>query len=99
LAQSYVSGYGARAMRNPHHRIWAHLKNPALPEAPPGAIAGGPNSMMQDPYIRALGKTGCPPQTCYVDNTDSYSTNEVAINWNASLAWLAAFADDWARSR
>ncbi len=99
LAQSYVSGYGARAMRNPHHRIWAHLKNASLPEAPAGAIAGGPNSMMQDPYIRALGKTGCPPQTCYVDNTDSYSTNEVAINWNASLAWLAAFADDLARTR
>jgi endoglucanase len=99
LAQSYVSGYGARAMRNPHHRVWAHLKNASLPEAPPGSIAGGPNSMMQDPYIRALGKTGCPPQTCYVDNTDSYSTNEVAINWNASLAWLAAFADDLARAR
>jgi endoglucanase len=99
LAQSYVSGYGARAMRNPHHRVWAHLKNASLPEAPPGAMSGGPNSMMQDPYIRALGKTGCPPQTCYVDNTDSYSTNEVAINWNASLAWLAAFADDLARAR
>ncbi len=99
LAQSYVAGYGARAMRNPHHRVWAHLKKASLPEAPPGAVAGGPNSMMQDPYIRALGKTGCPPQTCYVDNTDSYSTNEVAINWNASLAWLAAFADDFGKPR
>jgi endoglucanase len=94
LAQSYVAGYGARAMRNPHHRVWAHQKDARLPEAPPGAVSGGPNSMMQDPYIRKLGKGGCPPQTCYVDNVESYSTNEVAINWNAPLAWVAAFLDD-----
>jgi endoglucanase len=96
LAQSYVAGYGTRALRNPHHRVWAHQKDRALPEAPAGAVSGGPNSMMQDPYIRKLGKSGCPPQTCYVDNIESYSTNEVAINWNASLAWVAAFMDDLA---
>jgi len=94
LAQSYVAGYGTRPMRNPHHRVWAHQKDPTLPEAPPGAVSGGPNSMMQDPYIRKLGKSGCPPQTCYVDNIESYSTNEVAINWNAPLAWVAAFLDE-----
>jgi endoglucanase len=94
LGFSYVAGYGRDAMRNPHHRVWAHLKDPALPEAPPGAVAGGPNSALQDPYIRRMGMGGCPPQTCYVDNTDSYSTNEVAINWNAALAWTAAFLDD-----
>jgi endoglucanase len=96
LAQSYVAGHGARAMRNPHHRIWAHQKDPALPESPPGAVSGGPNSMLQDPYIRKLGKGGCAPQTCYVDNVESYSTNEVAINWNAPLAWDVAFLDDLA---
>ena len=99
LAQSYVAGQGARAMRNPHHRIWAHQKDPALPESPPGAVSGGPNSMMQDPYIRKLGKGGCAPQICYVDNVESYSTNEVAINWNAALAWDVAFLDDLATTR
>jgi endoglucanase len=94
LAQSYVSGYGTYAMHNPHHRVWAHQKDSALPEAPPGALAGGPNSALQDPYIRKLGLGGCPPQTCYVDNIESYSSNEVAINWNAALAWTAAFLDD-----
>jgi endoglucanase len=97
LAQSYVSGYGTYAMHNPHHRVWAHQKDPALPEAPPGALAGGPNSALQDPYIRKLGMGGCPPQTCYVDNIESYSSNEVAINWNAALAWTAAFLDDVGR--
>ncbi|HXU06879.1 MAG TPA: glycoside hydrolase family 9 protein [Polyangia bacterium] len=94
LAFSYVSGYGTHALRNPHHRVWAHMKDAKLPEAPPGAVSGGPNSTLQDPYIRKLGMSGCPPETCYVDNIESYSTNEVAINWNATLAWMAAFLDD-----
>jgi endoglucanase len=98
-AQSYVAGFGTRAMRNPHHRFWARQKDPRLPEAPPGALSGGPNSALQDPYIRKLGMSGCPPLTCYVDNIDSYSTNEVAINWNAPLAWAAAFLDDIAHRK
>jgi endoglucanase len=44
LAFSYVSGYGTHALRNPHHRAWAHQKDPKLPEAPPGSVSGGPNS-------------------------------------------------------
>jgi endoglucanase len=99
LAFSYVAGYGTHALRNPHHRVWAHQKDPKLPEAPPGAVSGGPNSTLQDPYIRKLGMSGCPPETCYVDNVESYSTNEVAINWNASLAWMAAFLDDIAHKK
>jgi endoglucanase len=99
LAISYVSGHGTIAMKNPHHRIWAHQKDKKLPEAPPGAVSGGPNSALQDPYIRKLGKGGCAPQTCYVDNIDSYSTNEVAINWNAALAWYVAFLDDIAHAK
>ena len=98
MGLSYVAGYGTRAMKNPHHRVWAHQKDPRQPEAPPGAISGGPNSMLQDPYIRKLGKSGCPAQTCYVDHVESYSTNEVAINWNAPLAWDAAILDDLARA-
>jgi endoglucanase len=27
-------------------------------------------------------------------NIESWSTNEIAINWNAPLAWAAAFLDE-----
>src|SRR4029078_12784191 len=80
LAFSYVSGYGTNALRNPHHRVWAHKKAPKLPEAPPGSVSGGPNSPLQDPYIRKLGMSACPPQTCYVDHVEPSSTNTGAIN-------------------
>ncbi|GLW73810.1 endoglucanase [Kitasatospora phosalacinea] len=91
LDRSYVSGYGERASENEHHRFWAHQNDASLPHPPAGSFAGGPNSGLQDPVAEAQ-LTGCAPAACYVDDIGSYSTNEVAINWNASLAWLASFA-------
>jgi endoglucanase len=98
-AQSYVSGYGARSLHNPHHRFWAHEKDATFPSVPPGIVSGGPNSGVEDPYARQLGLSGCAPQQCYVDDIESWSTNEIAINWNAPLAWVAAFLDDVSRRR
>jgi endoglucanase len=92
--QSYVSGYGTRTLQNPHHRVWAHEKDPKLPSVPPGIVSGGPNSGTEDPYAKQVGLPGCAPERCYVDDIESWSTNEIAINWNAPLAWTAAFLDD-----
>ena len=89
---SYVSGFGENALENPHHRFWAHQKKSSFPHPPPGALAGGPNSRLQDPTSSRL--AGCPPQRCYIDNVDAWSVNEVAINWNAPLVWVAAFLDE-----
>jgi endoglucanase len=94
LAQSYVTGYGARAVHNPHHRFWAHQANARYPSPPPGALAGGPNSGLQDPYAQGAGLAGCAPEKCYVDHIESWSTNEITINWNAPLAWVAAYLDE-----
>lgn len=87
---SYVSGYGESALINPHHRFWAHSVNPELPAPPPGALSGGPNSNPTDPPMKAQRKD-CIFQKCYLDDLGAYSVNEVAINWNASLTWVAAY--------
>jgi endoglucanase len=92
LNQSFISGYGERASQNQHHRHWAHSLDPKLPSPPPGSLAGGPNSGLQDP-VAQQNLPGCAPAKCYIDELGSWSTNEVAINWNSSLAWVAAFAD------
>jgi endoglucanase len=89
LDQSYVTGYGARPLEHPHHRFWAHQANAKFPPPPPGAVSGGPNSGIQDPYAQAAGLAGCAPEACFVDNIEAWSVNEVAINWNAPLAWVA----------
>jgi endoglucanase len=91
LSTSYVAGYGDQAVRNVHHRFWAHQNDPTLPTAPPGSLAGGPNSHLEDPVaVRLL--AGCPQQKCWVDDIGAYSVNEVAINWNSALAWVAGWA-------
>ncbi|WP_216327616.1 glycoside hydrolase family 9 protein [Deinococcus aestuarii] len=92
LDKSYVSGYGARPLVNPHHRFWAHSRDPRFPAPPPGALAGGPNSSPADPTGNLL-KGRCAPQTCYLDDIGTSSLNEVAINWNAPLAWVTTYLD------
>jgi endoglucanase len=94
LDRSFVSGFGARPMRNPHHRFWAAQKDPNYPPPPPGALSGGPNDTnMSDPIAAEL-KGECAPQTCWADHIDSYAMNEVAVNWNAPLVWVAAWLDE-----
>lgn len=93
LDQSYVSGFGARPLMNPHHRFWAHQLDPSLPGPPPGVVSGGPNSTsMSDPIALTM-KGKCAPQRCWKDDISAYALNEVAINWNAPLLWVAAYLD------
>jgi endoglucanase len=90
---SFVSGYGTYAMQHPHHRFWAGQPERGYPNVPPGALAGGPNANPADPAAEAPEVAGRAPAKRYIDDIDSYSTNEVAVNWNAPLAWVAAFLD------
>jgi endoglucanase len=97
LDQSYVTGYGIRPLRNPHHRFFAKQVRKDRPEPPPGIVSGGPNSGLQDPYARGAGLVGQAPQKCFLDHIESWSTNEVTINWNAPFAWVVAFLDEQAQ--
>ena len=98
LAFSYVTGYGTYKEENPHHRYWSYELDATLPMAPDGILSGGPNAGLQDPYVRALGfvpgDLDNPSQRCFVDSIEAWSTNEVTINWNAPLAWIASFMQD-----
>jgi endoglucanase len=90
LNHSYVTGWGEKSPQNQHSRIYGHELDPALPNPPAGSLAGGANSGLQDPFVQRL-LAGCTGQFCYVDDIQSYSTNEVAINWNSALAWVSGF--------
>jgi endoglucanase len=93
LNMSYVTGYGEVASQNQHSRWYARQLNPDLPNPPRGTLAGGPNSSIQDPLAQQKLR-GCVGQFCYIDDIESWSTNELTINWNAPLAWIAAFIAD-----
>jgi endoglucanase len=98
LGQSYVTGYGDRPLEHPHHRFWAQQANAKYPSPPPGALSGGPNSSIDDPYAKAAGLKGCAPEKCFVDHIEAYSVNEITINWNAPLAWVSAWLDEKAHA-
>ena len=86
---SYVTGFGTRPFMNPHHRISVA---DGIEDPIPGFLSGGPNPGKQD-------ASTCPYYTsdyadeCYADNMNSYASNEIAINWNASLVAMVGWLD------
>lgn len=97
MAKSYVTGYGTRPLENPHHRFWAHQANAKYPKPPAGVVSGGPNSGLEDPYVKAAGLTSCAPEKCFIDHSEAWSTNEITINWNGPLMWVAGWLDEHAK--
>jgi endoglucanase len=86
-------------MLNPHHRFWANQPDKGFPAPPPGAVSGGPNSNSSPRPDEPVGPPkGCAPQTCWVDDVGSFTTNEVAINWNAPLVWVSTWLDQRSRT-
>jgi endoglucanase len=97
LNLSYVTGYGDVFSQNQHSRMYSHQYDPTLPHPPVGSVAGGPNSTTAstgDPVSTPLFKNGCAAQFCYIDDIGSWSTNEITVNWNAPLSWVASFIAD-----
>jgi|GEM_PF-1006896 len=83
----FVTGMGSKSPKNIHHR-----PSVAIGRALPGFLVGGPNSRGNDEVMRQYIQTYSPPPAkCYLDEEAAYSTNEVAINWNAPLVFLAAY--------
>lgn len=82
---SYVSGFGGKAMRKPHHRP-SQADN--IKEAIPGFLAGGPNPAQQDKQQCSIPYPSELPAKSYLDEECSYASNEVAINWNSPLTYL-----------
>ncbi|MCO1340142.1 glycoside hydrolase [Kocuria polaris] len=100
LNNSYITGYGHHYSKNQHSRWFANSLEPSLPNPPNGSVSGGPNSMTEtwDPVIKSLydDERPCAPQFCYVDDIQSWSTNEITVNWNSALTWVASFVADQA---
>jgi endoglucanase len=83
---SWVTQVGEHSVRHPHHRPSGSGKQ----TGPwPGLLSGGPNAGRQDAVLAALPKD-LPPAKVYADQTASYASNEIAINWQASLVFLLA---------
>jgi endoglucanase len=88
LAMSFVTGFGAVSPMHPHHRP---SEADGIDSPVPGWLVGGPNPGQQDRKdCGAVSYRSAVPALSYLDNICSYASNEVAINWNAPLVYVAA---------
>jgi len=85
---SWVTQVGDNPYRHPHHRPSGADKNA---EPWPGLLSGGPNAGRQDAVLQKL-PADVPAAKAYSDDQGSYASNEIAINWQASLVFLLAGA-------
>ena len=83
LDLSYLTGFGVNQVMHPHHRP---SQADAIEAPVPGMVAGGPNASANDCAKEFVDKEAAAKS--YYDNSCSYATNEVAINWNAPFAFL-----------
>jgi endoglucanase len=87
---SFVTGFGERAYRFPHHR-------PSFADevdAPvPGLVSGGPNKQFPDMVTKTLIPPETPAAKFYIDYTSTASANEIAIYWNSPAVFAAAYFD------
>lgn len=86
----FVSRFGSRYPRNLHDR---RTTADGIAEPIPGYLAGGSNPR----NTMDCGKKEYPsttPARCYLDSQCSYSTNEIAINWNAPLVLLVGMVEN-----
>ena len=85
-AYCFVTGFGTKKVMNIHHRP---SESDGIREPVPGFLAGGPNTVVMTDCSPKIARSKWPAKS-YVDQACSYSTNEVAINWNAPLIYLLA---------
>jgi len=83
----YVTGYGTVSPQNPHHR-----PSMAKGQAMKGMLVGGVNSNLEDSAAKAY-LANSPAAKCYVDHSESYSTNEITIYWNSPLTYLLTLTE------
>ncbi len=83
----FVTGFGERPVLHPHHRPSGA---DGIDAPVPGLISGGPNQRFPYPATREHLGPDTPPARCFVDETFSADTNEIAIYWNSPAVFVAA---------
>jgi endoglucanase len=80
----YITGIGTKSPMNIHHRPSG---SDNIVDPVPGFLVGGPNTAVLADCPNA--KRSKLPALSFVDELCSYSTNEICINWNTPLVFLA----------
>lgn len=88
---TFITGVGSKSPLHIHHRPSGA---DGVEEPVPGLIAGGPDGARDDAVLRAQYTSSTPPAECYVDDQGSYASNEICLNWNAPLVFVAGYFNE-----
>lgn len=83
----FLTGFGSKRVMHPHHRLSIA---DGIVDPIPGLLSGGPNPGQQD---KCAGYPNKFADESFTDQDCSYASNEIAINWNAPMVYLAAALD------
>ena len=84
LDYCYVTGHGSNPVKHVHDR---RTVADGIDDPVPGYLCGGPYEKAGGDVPDSLYKFNTPAMR-YVDSHSSYTTNEIAINWNSALVFL-----------
>ncbi len=88
---TFVTGIGSASPMHIHHRPSGSdgIVNPV-----PDLMSGGPDRYLDDAVLSSRFNASTPAAACYVDDQGSYASNEICINWNAPLVFVAGFFNE-----
>lgn len=84
----YVTGVGSNRILHLHHAPTVADLNF---EPIPGILSGGPNKFRNDDALMNVFTDSTPPARVFLDNEESYASNENTIYTNASLMFVASY--------
>ncbi len=90
MGRSQVTGFGWKPPLHPHHRP---SQADGIADPVPGFLVGGANPGQQDKAECPMGYPSSLTALSWLDDVCSYASNEVAINWNAPLVYVAGALD------
>jgi endoglucanase len=91
---SFVTGYGTQTPMHIHHR---QSQADGILDPFPGFVVGGPNDARQDEgSLKSSGKAYASklPARSYIDEVESFASNEICINWNAPYIFVLGYLVD-----
>lgn len=77
----YITRHGSDYPKHLHHR-----PSIAQKENVPGMLAGGANAYLADPIAKEKLQNVAPAK-CYLDDEESFGTNEADIYWNSMMVY------------
>ncbi|NLC93820.1 MAG: hypothetical protein GX677_10270 [Treponema sp.] len=87
----YVTGNGEYCSEHTHHR-----PSVATGKEMKGMLSGGPTEFLIDDILKkTYSEKNVPPLKRFLDDERSYSSNEIAINWNSGIGYLITEIAYW----